>query len=135
MKSNLPPRKASDLVSLGADPTRPIYVLLHKDHSHLYSKSPTEPVWSHEPAQVEITLKILEKDFKTKDYGVVTLAYALPLIANKQALLVEAWTPTINSMRKTKSLEGRFTLYKKAAKKFGPHPIEADRLLRKLLNL
>ena len=127
--------KAEDLIKTQLDPTRPVYVLIHKDRSHLYSKEKHEPLWSYETQPIELVRKILVKDFHNRNYSLTTLKEALPIIANRQAELVIEWTPAINKIRSTRSLEERFNLYKRAKQKIGPHPIEADSILKRLLNL
>lgn len=115
-------------------PGRTVWVLIHKDHTHVQSLPGGEPDWSYEKADMELREKILEKDFNNKNYYIIDAASAILLIANKQAELVKAWTPTINLIRKARQLQERRVIYQRFRKRTSlPHPIEADGLLKSLL--
>lgn len=118
------------------DTSRPIYVLLHKDHSHFHSLPTGEINWDYSFHNMQLIEKILEKDFGNKSYILMPLSRAFPLFCNLQAELVKAWTPTINLIRKEPNIEYRRRIYSRYHNSKSPpipHPLEADALLKKLL--
>lgn len=123
---------ASSLIKTKLEPGRPVYVLLHKDGSHMYAKEQYEVLWSYEQGPIDLVRKILIKDFNNRSYSLMTLKEALVIVGNTQAKLMTEWKPIIKLLRSTKKLEDRLAIYKRASKK-GPHPLELDSMLRKLL--
>tara|TARA_R110000868_G_scaffold81743_1_gene231155 strand:+ start:7867 stop:8250 length:384 start_codon:yes stop_codon:yes gene_type:complete len=116
------------------EPGRPLFVLLHKDRTHIQSLPNGEPDWSYNKADMELRQKILQKDFHNNNYEVVTADIALTHIANRQAELIIMWTPVINAIRKEPNLAYKRNLYTRFAKRTKlPHPVEADGLLKKEL--
>lgn len=118
------------------EPGRPVWVLMHKDKSHFHCLPDGNIDWSYNKADMELRERILIKDFGNTNYGVVELSWALPLFCNHQAELVTLWTPAINNIRKARSLKERFGIYQNFIKRHKqPHPLEADALLKRLLDL
>lgn len=118
------------------EPGRTVYVLLHKDKTHVASLPDGTADWSYNEPDMELRRKILVKDFNNLNYTTVTMGFALIEIANRQAELGILWGPVIIEMKKPRrSLEERFGLYKNAQSRLGAHPIDQDSLLRKLLKI
>jgi hypothetical protein len=112
------------------EPGRPVYVLLHKDETHVASLPDGSADWDYDRATMELRQKILEKDFNNFSYGVCPLVEALTRISNKQAQLEEEWKPAIILIKKTKKLEEAWGCYVAAKKKIGPHPLRFDSYLK-----
>lgn len=114
----------------------PFYVLLHKDHTHFFSLPDGSLDWSYDQREMELREKILQTDYKNYDYNCILFAVAMPLFCNRQAELMTLWAPVIQEMQKAKTVKGRFRLYKNfRARHKCAHPIEADELLKHLLEL
>lgn len=121
--------------SITKDPLRPVYVCIHKDHSHVLSLPNGHPFWTHNPLQAQVKIKILEKDFNDHNYSVVTLHEAVGLLAKKQTQLLEDWKPVVRQIQGTSKLKKKFQYYKQARQKLGPHPIGLDQWLRDQLQI
>jgi hypothetical protein len=117
------------------EPGRSVFVLLHKDETHVASLPNGEADWSYNRADMQLREQILNKDFGNQNYGVVTLTEALTRISNKQGELMKQWTPALNAIKRTRKLEDAWELYAKARKALGAHPLEADPWLRKKLQI
>jgi len=116
------------------EPGRPVYVLLHKDHTHFHCLPTGEMDWDYDRSVMELREKILEQDFGNKKYGVMTLADALPLFSNRQAEIAVLWKPVIQLIQREKDMMQRRAIYERFYKsKKVAHPIEADELLKQLL--
>lgn len=118
------------------EPGRPVYVLMHKDKTHLHCLPNGEVDWDYSKARMDLVEQILTKEFNNPNYISIELSVAWPHICNHQAELVTLWTPTINAIRKAKTLKARFELYQSFRQKTKTaHPLEADALLKRLLQL
>jgi len=112
----------------------PQYVLIHKDHTHVYPLPGGAPYHTKSKSAAELILKVAEKDLGQMDYYVCELKQALVHISMKQAQLEREWAPAIKQIRNAKDLDERFAVYKKA-RKMGPHPVLFDNELKFLLNI
>lgn len=118
------------------EPGRPVWVLMHKDTTHFHCLPTGEVDWSYNKSDMELREKILKKDFNNHNYGAIELSWAWPLFCNHQAELVKLWTPTINLIRRGRQLEERRAIYERFFKRHhAAHPLEADALLKRLLQL
>lgn len=118
------------------EPGRPVYVLLHEDKSHIYSRPDGEPAWSYEKNSLELIRKILKHDFACTSYHVLPLSQAWPLLCNTQAELEKIWSRTIDQIRRAKRPHDRIVIYRTFMQRTNrPHPIAADAELKKLLGL
>lgn len=118
------------------EPGRPVWVLMHKDKTHFHCLPTGEVDWSYNKADMELREQILIKDFNNRNYGAIELSFAWPLFCNHQAELVKLWTPTINLIRKAKTVPERQAIYARFYKRHKvAHPLEADALLKRLLQL
>lgn len=117
------------------EPGRAVFVLLHKDKTHVASLPDGTADWDYDPAVMKLRQKILEKDFGNRNYTVISLKAALVLIANKQAELEKLWSPVIKEIQRAKTLEDAWNIYVKAERRAGPHPMGYDAYLRKKLQI
>lgn len=117
------------------EPGRTVYVLLHKDETHVASLPNGEADWSYNRADMQLREQILAKDFHNSSYGVVPLVEALTRISNKQAQLEKLWEKPIKEIVRTRRLEDAWELYAKAKKALGPHPLRFDQALRRKLKI
>jgi len=116
------------------EPGRPVYVLLHKDHTHFHCLPHGEVDWDYDKKVMDLREQILRKDFDNFDYNCIDLATAWPIFCNRQADLVKLWTPTINLIRKSRSIMERRAIYQRFFdRRKAAHPLEADALLKRLL--
>jgi hypothetical protein len=117
------------------DQSRTVYVLIHKDHTHVASLPDGSADWSYNRADMELREKILSKDFANRAYSTTTLPEAITLICNKQDELEQLWKPALKEIFSATSIQNAFAAYKRARRKIGPHPIRFDAQLKKKLDL
>jgi hypothetical protein len=117
------------------EPGRPVYVLMHKDQTHVASLPDGTADWSYNKSDMELRLKILTLDFSNNNYVLCTALQATTLISNKQAELEDLWEPVLKEIRKTPKLRPAWELYAKALKKLGPHPLRFDAYLKQKLRI
>lgn len=116
------------------EPGRPVYVLLHKDQSHIYPRPDGEAAWSYDQNQMLVTRKILATELHEYNYHVTTLAIAFPLICNRQAELEKLWRHTIETIKRIKTVQDRRIRYRRFFEKHKlPHPLIYDAVLKQLL--
>lgn len=113
------------------EPGRPVYVLLHKNQTHVASLPDGTADWDYDKSNMELREQILRKDFNNPAYSVVTLVEALTRVSNKQAELEELWKPALHAIRKKKELTDAWGVYTSALRKLGPHPLRFDAYLRR----
>ena len=117
------------------EPGRPVYVLMSHDKTHVYCLPNGEADWSYNRADMELRVKILNKDFSDFNYSVLPLSQAIIHITNHQAELEKAWTPIISQIKRARRLKDRWNVYHSALKRYGAHPISQDALLRELCQI
>jgi hypothetical protein len=105
------------------EPGRPVYVLLHSDHSHIYPSPDGGPAWSYSEDHLKLIQQIIRKDFAITAYHICLLSTAWPLLCNCQGELEQIWKATIARIRKCSLRCNR------------PHPISLDAELKKLLGV
>ena len=116
------------------EPGRTVFVLLSKDHTHIYPNPDGMPAWSYDPNGLSVIHKILRTELGNHNYDIVELAIAFPLICNKQAELEKLWKQTLHRIQSLRSRTERIYTYRRFYQKHKqPHPISADALLRNLL--
>jgi hypothetical protein len=118
------------------EPGRPVYVLLHSDHSHIYPSPDGGPAWSYSEDHLKLIQQIIRKDFAITAYHICLLSTAWPLLCNCQGELEQIWKATIARIRKMRSLQDRIYTYRQCSLRCNrPHPISLDAELKKLLGV
>lgn len=118
------------------EPGRPVWVLLHKDHSHIYPNPDGGPAWSYQESEIKLIRQILIKDFELHDYSPIELSVAFPLVCNKQAELEKIWSAEIAKIRKIPDLPERRNHYRRFWLRHKvPHPLLFDDELKRLLRM
>jgi len=128
-------KNVHDFNNQKANGPREQYVLLHRNELVVHSLPDGSPMVFDNLDSAELTRKILEKDFANFNCEIVDYRQAIIRLANAQARQEALWKKPFRAIRKAKDLEERVSLYDKALKAFGPHPITLDQQLRFFLKL